>query len=64
MATRNDLWLPWKFALVGQENRIEATQNMPDVRFLDIRFLTLSFLPMPPLKREHNAASTIADEIW
>ena len=23
-----------------------------------------SLLPMPPPKREHNAVSTIADEIW
>ena len=45
--------------LVGQENRIEATQNLPDVRFL---FLPL--LPTPPPKREYNAVSAVANEIW
>ena len=35
-----------------------------DVRFLNIRFLILSPLPMPLLKREYNAVSAIADEIW
>jgi len=38
--------------------------NLPDVRFLDIRFLFLSLLTMPPLKREYNTVSAIADEIW
>jgi len=47
--------LPWRIALVGQENQIEG------VRFL------FSFLPTPPLwppKREYNAVSAIADGIW
>jgi len=48
--------------LVGQENQIKATQNLLDARFLNIWFLFLS-LPMPPLKREYNAVSAIADEI-
>ena len=49
--------------LVGQGSRIEATQNLPDVRFLDIRFLFLSFA-YASTKRECNAVSTIADESW
>ena len=42
--------------MVGQENQIE-----------DIHFLFSPFLPTPPLwppKREYNAVSAIADEIW
>ena len=49
--------------LVGQGSQIEATQNLPDVRFLDIRFLFLSFA-YASAKRECKAVSTIADEIW
>ena len=45
--------------LVGQENRIEATQNLPDVRFL---FLPL--LPTRPPKHEYNAVSPVANEVW
>ena len=59
VATRKDpFWLPWRIALVGQENQIEVTQNLPDVRIL---FPPL--LPMPPPKRKYNAISAIADEI-
>ena len=66
--TQGPFWLPWRIILVGQENQIETTQNLPDVRvfdihFLNIRFLFLSFLLMPLLKREYNTVSTIADEI-
>ena len=42
--------------MVGQENQIE-----------DVHFLFSPFLPTPPLwppKREYNAVSAIADEIW
>src|SRR6266581_8657138 len=42
-------WLPWRIILVGQENQIEATQNLPNVCFLNIRFLFLSLLLMPLL---------------
>jgi len=42
--------------------KIEATQNLPDVRFLDIRFLFLSFA-YASAKYEYNAVSAIADEI-
>ena len=31
---RELFWLPWGIVLVGQGNRIEAIQNLPDVRFL------------------------------
>ena len=42
MAARKDrfswpgklFWLAWGIVLVGQGNRIEAIQNLPDVRFL------------------------------
>ena len=62
MATRKDLfgcpgespWLTWRFA-VGQENQIK------DVRFL---FSPLTTSPLWPPKREYNAISSIADEIW
>ena len=37
--TQGLFWLLWRISLVGQENQIEATQNLPDVRFLDMRFL-------------------------
>jgi len=47
-------WLPWRFA-VGQENQIK------DVRFL---FSPLTTPPLWPPKREYNAVSSIADEIW
>ena len=30
----------------------------------DVRFLFLSLMPIPPPKREFNAVSAIADEIW
>ena len=36
-------WLARGNVLVGQGSQIKATQNLPDVRFLDIRFLFLSF---------------------
>jgi hypothetical protein len=49
--------------LVGQGSRIEVTQNLPDVRFLNIRFLFLSFA-YASAKREYNAVSVIVDEIW
>ena len=54
-------WLARGIVLVRQGSWIEATQNLPDVRFLDICFLFLSFCL---LKREYNALSVIADEIW
>jgi len=43
--------------------RIKITQNLPDVRFLNIRFLFLPLLLMPLPEREYNAVSVIADEI-
>jgi hypothetical protein len=51
VATRKDhfgcpgelFWLARGNILVGQGSQIKATQNLPDVRFLDIRFLFLSF---------------------
>ena len=61
--TQGLFWLPWRIILVGQGSRIEVTQNLPDVRFLDIRFLVLSFA-YASTKRECNAVSTIADEGW
>ena len=71
MATRKDhfgchgelFWLARGTVLVGQGSRIEATQNLPNVRFLDIRFLFLSFA-YASAKREYNAVSAIADEVW
>src|ERR1700721_2370128 len=42
-------WLPWRFALVGQENQIE------DVRFL---FSPVTTPPLWPPKREYNAVFT------
>ena len=60
--TQGPFWLPWRIALVGQENQIEATQNLPDIHFLNIRFLILSFLPMPPPKRKYNTVSAISDK--
>ena len=43
VAMENLFWLARGTVLVGQGSQIEATQNLPDVRFLDIRFLFLSF---------------------
>ena len=71
VATRKDsfgcpgelLWLPWRIILVDQGSSNEATQNLPDVRFLNIR-TPFSLLPTPPQKHEHNTVSAIADEIW
>ena len=45
--------------LLARGSRIEAIQNLPDVRFL---FLPL--LPTPTQKREYNAVSAVADEVW
>ena len=42
--------LPQRIAL---ENQIE-----------DVRFLFLPLLPTPPPKREYNAVSAVADEVW
>ena len=42
--TQGLFWLPWRIILVGQENQIEATQNLPDVCFLDTRSLFCSYL--------------------
>ena len=47
--TQGPFWLPWRIILVGQGSRIEATQNLLDVRSLDIRSPFLPLLPMPPL---------------
>ena len=44
--------------------RIEVTQNLPDVRFLNIRFLFLPLSPTPLPKRGYNAVSVVADEVW
>ena len=44
--TQGPFSLPWGIVLVGQGSRIEAIQNLPNVRFL---FLLL--LPTPPPKR-------------
>ena len=57
MATRKDHfccpgespWLPWRFALVGQENQIE------DVCFLFSPFSPVTTPPLWPPKREYNA---------
>ena len=46
--TQGPFWLPWRIALVGQENQIE------DVRFL---FSPLATPPLWPPKREYNAVS-------
>jgi hypothetical protein len=51
--------LPWRIILVGQENRIEAIQNLPDVHFF---FFPL--LPTPLPKRGYDAVSAVADEVW
>ena len=56
-------WLARGAVLVGQGSRIKVTQNLPDVRFLDIRFLFLSFT-YASAKREYSTVSAIADEIW
>ena len=53
--TQGPFWLPWRIALVGQENQIE------DVRFL---FSPLATPPLWPPKREYNAVSAIDNEIW
>ena len=58
--TQGLFWLPWRIILVGQENQIEATQNLPDVCFLDIRSLFCLYL----CQRKYNAVSAIAGEIW
>ena len=42
-----------------QRSWIEAIQNLPDVRLL-----FLLFLPTLPPKREYNAVSAVADEVW
>jgi hypothetical protein len=44
-------WLPWRFALVGQGNRIE------DVRFLFSSFSPSTTPPLWPPKREYNTVS-------
>src|SRR6266404_3872486 len=46
--TQGPFWLPWRIALVGQENQIE------DVRFL---FSPSTTPPLWPPKREYNAVS-------
>jgi len=46
--TQGPFWLPWRIALVGQENQIE------DVRFL---FSPLTMPPLWPPKREYNTVS-------
>ena len=53
--TQGPFWLSWRFALVGQEIRIEAMKKLPDVCSL-----FSPFLPTPPLwppKLEYNAVS-------
>ena len=71
MATRKDyfgcpgelFWLARGIVLVSQGSQIKATQNLPNMRSL-IYASSFSLLPMPLPKREYNAISTIADEIW
>ena len=58
--TQGLFWLPWRIILVGQGNQIEATQNLPDVCFLDTRSLFCLYL----CQRKYNAVSAIAGEIW
>ena len=58
--TQGLFWLPGRIILVSQENQIEATQNLPDVCFLDIRSLFCLYL----CQRKYNAVSAIAGEIW
>ena len=68
MAARKDyfgcpgelFWLARGIVLVSQGSRIEATQNLPDVRLLDIRFLFLSLAYASAI----SAVSAIADGIW
>jgi hypothetical protein len=53
--TQGPFWLSWRIAPVGQEIRIKAMKELPDVRFL-----FSPFLPTPPLwppKLEYNAVS-------
>ena len=57
--TQGHLWLPGRIFLVSQENQIEATQNLPDVCFLDIRSLFYLYL----CQRKYNAVSAIAGQI-
>jgi len=40
--TQRLFWLPERIILVGQENLIEVTQNLPDVRFLFLSFACTS----------------------
>ena len=57
------LWLHARTLLVALENRV----GWPGDQIKDVRFLFSPFLPTPPLwpqKREYNAVSAIADEIW
>ena len=42
--------------LVALENRIEVIPG--------VRFLFLPLLSTPPLNREYNAVSAVADEVW
>ena len=57
------LWLHARTLLVALENRVGWLGD----QIKDVHFLFSLFLPTPPLwpqKREYNAVSTIADEIW
>jgi hypothetical protein len=42
--TQGPFWLPWRIALVGWENRIEAMKKLPDVRFLFSSLTTPPFM--------------------
>src|ERR1700723_533706 len=57
------LWLHARTLLVALENRV----GWPGDQIKDVYFLFSPFLSTPPLwalKREYNAVSAIADEIW
>ena len=68
--TQGPFWLPWRIILVGQGNCLVGQGNSSGVELKqfralpDVRFLFLPFLPTPPPKREYNAVSAVADEVW
>ena len=66
--TQGPFWLPWRIILVGQGNcpgsRNEATQNLPDVRFLNIRFLSLFFAHAPPKTLSLQLPMKFSNIVW
>ena len=57
-ARKDHFGCPGELFRVGQENRNRSNSE------LAVRFLFLLLLPTPPPKREYNAVSAVADEVW